>query len=115
MAKAKTTEVIEGMYRQGDVLVMPAQGEDAQGAEIPLGAGRVVLAYGEVTGHAHAIVADGAKQFRAKGTQLKSFLHIIAPVVLRHEEHAPIKIEGKVKEVRIQRQWSSERIRQVAD
>ena len=56
----RVPETAPAMVRQGDVLLVPAD-------EIPDGAkpiardhGRVVLAYGEVTGHAHAIAAPGA-------------------------------------------------------
>lgn len=53
------------MFRQGDVLIVPL-GEDAVpdhavGAvsEPRDGRGRLVLALGEVTGHAHAVVGPG--------------------------------------------------------
>lgn len=105
---------IAGQVRQGDVLVLDVDKiEDA--VEIPRDAGRVVLAYGEVTGHAHAIVADDVRHYRAKGTTLKTYLRLVTPVALRHEEHGEIPVKGKTKEVRIQRQWTSDRIRQVQD
>lgn len=42
-------------YRQGDVLIerIDSVPDDAQ--PVPLEDGRIVLAHGEVTGHAHAI------------------------------------------------------------
>lgn len=45
--------------RQGDVLLIPVPvGTQTLGAPVPREDGRVVLAHGEVTGHAHAIAAD---------------------------------------------------------
>ena len=51
------------MYRQGDVLIVPIK---AFRRNWPVGreAGRVVLAHGEVTGHAHAIKDQNAALFR---------------------------------------------------
>jgi hypothetical protein len=46
------------LYRQGDVLVQQVD-EIPDGLHaVPLDKGRVILAYGEVTGHAHAVVGD---------------------------------------------------------
>lgn len=41
--------------RQGDVLLTPVSSLPAGCTEVPHDKGRIVLAYGEVTGHAHAI------------------------------------------------------------
>ena len=108
-------ENIEGQYRQGDVLIMEGKESPDTGEFIARDNGRVVLAYGEVTGHAHAIVSDGAKHYRSKTSVLKTYLSLVEPVMLRHEEHREIPIKEKFKEVRIQRQWSTERIKQVQD
>lgn len=82
-------------YRQGDVLLVPC-------AEIPAGAheeapenGRVVLARGERTGHAHTMAADRVCYFREDGSGSGGgFLRVAgpAPVDLTHEEHAPLSI-----------------------
>lgn len=51
--------------RQGDVLLTKVASIPAGCTEVPYDKGRIVLAYGEVTGHAHAIadhhVAHGSK------------------------------------------------------
>jgi hypothetical protein len=44
------------MYRQGDIMVKPVNRIPQGLKAVPLDKGRVILAYGEVTGHAHAIV-----------------------------------------------------------
>lgn len=43
------------MFRQGDVLLRPVTKTPGNLKKVPLDKGRVILAYGEVTGHAHAI------------------------------------------------------------
>lgn len=107
---------IVGMSRQGDVLVMNDTSNEV-GEEVPSDAGRTVLAYGEVTGHAHALPYEEARLYKDKaGSSLRMHLRLVSPTAfLKHEEHAPIEIDNKPKEVRIQRQWTSERIRQVQD
>ena len=74
--------------RQGDVLLVPVD-------EVPEGArplartrGRVVLAEGEVTGHAHAIRSAAATL-----------------VTLDHEEHAAIEVAPGAYRVVIQREF----------
>ena len=80
------------IYRQGDVLIITTD-RKVSGTEVPRDKGRVILAYGEVTGHAHAIVADEAVLTRdeALGTR---FLQVLAEggVELVHEEHGTITL-----------------------
>jgi hypothetical protein len=94
------------MYRQGDVLIMSVDEVPVDLEEIPRDNGRVVLAYGEVTGHAHAIKEPNVRFLRDKITSDR-FLDVKptndnkhAPVKLVHEEHAPIALPpGKYKVV----------------
>ena len=108
------------MYRQGDVLIEPLDEVLGDTEAVPLDAGRVVLAYGEATGHAHAIAGPDVgfvAHMRAKGAADGSvtYLDIARPVALRHEEHAPITLpKGKYRVVR-QREWDDEQERRVAD
>jgi hypothetical protein len=52
------------MYRQGDVLIIPVESIPERLDPIGREDGRVVLAHGEVTGHAHVIKAEQAALFR---------------------------------------------------
>ena len=75
---------------------------------------RLVLADGEVTGHAH-VIYRGAVMFRADEGQ-GTYLQVGesgADVV--HEEHAPIAIPAGLYESTIQSQYEPEEIRNVAD
>ncbi len=73
-------------YRQGDVLIERVGSLPAKLVTIAREQGRVILAHGEVTGHAHAISepgtdllqAENGDQFvRVAGRQIKSRLKIL--------------------------------------
>jgi hypothetical protein len=104
------------MYRQGDVLIVPVTDIPEQLEPIEREAGRVILAHGEVTGHAHAIKAEGAALFRDPKL-MAVFMTVTAdgPVALDHDEHSTIMIPpGNYRVIR-QREYSPEAIRNVAD
>jgi hypothetical protein len=107
------------IYRQGDVLLQRTSKRTMAGTPLPRRAGRVVLAEGEVTGHAHAIDSPLAELFEERTGQL--FLRVEparagqAPAVVRHEEHAAITLEPGIYRVTRQREYSPEAIRPVAD
>ena len=103
------------MYRQGDVLIVPVKSLPKTLEPVDREQGRVVLAHGEVTGHAHAIKDRNAALFR--DPKLAAiFMHVSGdPVALEHEEHATITIPpGNYRVIR-QREYSPEAIRNVAD
>lgn len=103
--------------RQGDVFVEALDGEiPAMAKAVKPDAGRTILAYGEVTGHAHAMPGAKAKLFRvADESTMTSYLTVKETVALQHEEHAPIEIPPGNYRVNVQREYSPEAIRQVAD
>lgn len=97
--------------RQGDVLLVPV-------AEVPAGArrlaragGRVVLAEGEVTGHAHAIRSASATLLAVGEDR---YLRVAAPVTLDHEEHAALGVAPGVYRVVIQREYVPPEVSPVA-
>lgn len=99
-------------YRQGDVMLVAA--------EIPKGSkpglrdqDRIVLAYGEVTGHAHAIADPACAIF--VGSHGTPYIRAKKAVELKHEEHGTIKVPAGSYRVVRQREYSPEAIRQVAD
>ena len=107
------------MYRQGDVLLIPVKSIPKGANELPRDNGRVVLAYGEVTGHAHAFSSGRATMFREDGSGGGGGTFLLvkggAPAALRHEEHTTVKVPPGNYEVRRQREYTPERLRQVAD
>jgi hypothetical protein len=104
------------IVRQGDVYAKTFESLPQGAVPIPRDNGRVVLAYGEATGHAHAIADEGAELFSVPGTNDK-FLRIMGSsgAILRHEQHAPVLFIPGVYRVRMQRECSPEGIRYVAD
>src|SRR4051794_13547906 len=81
------------MVRQGDVLLIPAAREAVTASHVARARddGAVVLARGELTGHAHAIHDAGATLFVAEG-EADAILVVEGGAVLVHEEHAAIPI-----------------------
>lgn len=86
---------------------------------IPRDGGRVILAYGEVTGHAHAIMEREVEQFAAADAPPDSgvtFLEVKeALALLQHDEHSTIELPAGFFRVTRQREYSPEAIRRVAD
>lgn len=105
------------LFRQGDVLIRERAEPVAIAAEVPRDNDRVILAYGEVTGHAHAIRNPKAKLFRDDGNGGSTYLSVTDPagVALQHEEHATIMLPPGNYDVTIQREYSPEAIRNVED
>lgn len=98
-------------YRQGDVGLVkePVPKNATHKPE----SGRVVLAYGEVTGHAHALAPKTVLVFEHEGTRW-----IRVPkkgAVLSHEEHGKIALAPGDYRVVIQREYTPEEIRNVKD
>jgi hypothetical protein len=101
------------MYRQGDVLIVACDRVEVA-KQVEREGGRIVLAHGEVTGHAHAISSMDATLFMDEAT-LNRYLDVRAPVTLDHEEHGRIELPSGFYEVRRQREYRPEGLRQVAD
>lgn len=105
-------------YRQGDVLIRAIANIPEGLTEVPRDQGRVVLAYGEVTGHAHAITDPAVQMLAADVNDLtRAFLNIEAEtaVPLEHEEHHTLLLPPGLYEVRRQREYAPEAPVWVAD
>ena len=101
-------------YRQGDVLLIEAEGAiDPAARKVKREDGRIILAHGEATGHAHAIDETDAELWEAPTG--RRHLRLVKPAALLHEEHAPISLPSGLYDVRRQREYSPEEIRTVAD
>jgi hypothetical protein len=108
-------------FRQGDVLVQRIDDRARSGKDVSEG-GRIVLAHGEVTGHAHQVVEAGTK---VDDTPAAAFfeepdgtrvLFVNRPCSLIHQEHGPIALApGCYKVVRQREYVAPELNRSVAD
>jgi hypothetical protein len=99
-------------YRQGDVLLIKVNQLPQEKMLIEREYGRIVLAHGEATGHAHAI-SDPIARFWDSGKE--RVLEIPEPTELKHEEHAAIPLAPGYYRVIHQREYTPERIQHVQD
>lgn len=106
------------MFRQGDVMIVSCDAIPADLTPVERDNGRIVLAYGEVTGHAHAILDSEAMLLQGADLETR-FLNVLAEggVKLVHEEHSTVDIPAGTYRVIRQREYdlASGAVRQVAD
>lgn len=104
-------------YRQGDVLIRKVDRIPSNSTEVR-NHGRIVLAFGEVTGHAHAVTACEAQEFTFVDTKKAThrFLEVFdRGATVTHEEHAPIPLPAGLYEIIRQREYTPVSERSVAD
>lgn len=98
------------MWRHGDVMI-------AEAGEIPAGAKKrhnLILAYGELTGHAHRIAESGAAELFTLADEL--FLRVTADqATVIHEEHQAIVLPRGLYKVWQQREYTPKAIRRIVD
>jgi hypothetical protein len=103
------------MFRQGDVLLIAVDAlPEARLTLVPREDDRVVLAHGELTGHAHALFDPGAALFRREGTD-EHFLRLDRESTLSHEEHDPIVLREGVYRVIRQREYRPDGVIPIGD
>lgn len=95
------------LYRQGDVLIRRIDSLPTNLTPVPLEAGRVILAHGEVTGHAHAVTGDVELLAADVAEMDQRFMRVLSECRVVHEEHDTITLPPGVYEVRRQREYTS--------
>lgn len=118
-------------YRQGDVLLVKIDKLPKGTNEVALD--RVILAYGEATGHAHVLEREKVKPLMkhprpdkpAWDAGAERFIEVMEAASLKHldlprgdrptGEHADVPLEPGLYQVVRQREWSDEMARYVAD
>ena len=102
--------------RQGDVLIRSVQTIPAEAKPVQRDRGRVILAYGEVTGHAHEIAdPDASGAVLLTVAESATFLRLMKKTQLVHQEHGPIDLMPGTYEVLRQREYSYGESRKVLD
>jgi hypothetical protein len=99
------------MYRQGDVLIVSDQVPE-KAEEIPID-DRIVVAYGEVTGHAHAISKLQARLYAH--ADLRYLVVSDEGADLTHEEHSTIHLPAGTYRIVHQREYIPQSSRLVLD
>lgn len=99
--------------RQGDVLLVRVSALPGNAVEVKSDK-RVILALGEVTGHAHAIEIknDNVKLWDANAER---FVQALEDVTLRHEEHGEVFLGRGIYRQAFQAEDFGEEVRRVAD
>jgi len=100
------------MYRQGDVLLIPVNKVPANKKMVERVGGRLILAEGEATGHAHAISNQHASMY---ATAIGVFLMLEKAAELLHEEHGKIDLPVGNYQVIRQREYDPVKERLVRD
>ena len=105
------------IYRQGDVLIRRVESLP-KGAQDVTRQGRIVLAFGEATGHAHALAEGAAREFTFADANetVRRFLRVVSEQAeVRHEEHTSIPLPPGIYEVILQREYSPRASHAVSD
>jgi len=96
------------VFRQGDVLLdqVAELPDDAETHLLAPAHGRIILAYGEVTGHFHAVPAAAGELMEVTTSgRVDRYLRIRSRTRLTHQEHGPIELEPGLYRVRIQSEY----------
>lgn len=103
------------IVRQGDVLIERVNSDprNKKHKKVPREKGRIVLAHGEATGHAHAICEPGAEMIELETGE--RFVISESGISIQHEEHARIDLPAGIYKVGQQVEYSPEEIRNVTD
>jgi hypothetical protein len=96
------------VVRQGDILIILNDPAAEAGDEIPRDNGRVVLAYGEATGHAHALDERHVTLYTHKKSADRVLKVVGNVAYLKHDEHFKIQIPSGTHTVRRQREWTDQ-------
>jgi hypothetical protein len=99
------------IYRQGDVLIKRIRAVPQTAANKRESG---ILAFGEVTGHCHKVEHLDQAEVLEVGSDL--YLRVSDEGVrIVHDEHAPISLPSGDYQVTIQREYTPQEIRNVAD
>ena len=93
-------------YRHGDVFLKGINSIPKE-AKAVKPEGDIILAYGEVTGHAHRVQGSGVELLEVNGTR---YLRVLAEAeaYLNHEDHGRIDLAPGFYEVVQQVEWTLE-------
>ena len=99
-------------YRQGDILLVSTN--DALQTENPVKPqrGKVIVAFGEVTGHHHALPAEDVTAYQV-GERMQ--LVVAKTTSLAHQEHATIEVAAGTYWIIYQREYQRGEVRRVID
>ena len=103
------------LIRQGDVLIVATDNIPAAAKPVPLENGRLILAHGEVTGHAHVVEGDAVFLAADLDEMADRYLRVLSECSVVHDEHETLTLPPGTFRVVRQREYTPERIVNVAD
>lgn len=109
----KGIEMIKSI-RQGDVCLQKIDALPVGCVAVETEKNRIVLAYGEMTGHSHAIYED-IDQVKVWAINKVKYLEVMATVMLKHEEHSAATIEPGIYKLPVQVEYTPEELRITRD
>jgi hypothetical protein len=99
------------LLRQGDVLLVRVKSLPKKAKKLATN----IVAYGEVTGHAHKVEVDAGDCVLVEDENGNMFVRVKGKAVLKHEEHKAVKLSSGTYKVVHQREYDPVRERRVAD
>ena len=102
------------IYRQGDVLLVQVENLPKGAKEVTVN-GDVILAFGEVTGHAHRIKQTEKPSARIYDFGAERYLKLTEKVALLHEEHSAVFLDAGTYRQIFQFEEKRMEIQRVAD
>jgi hypothetical protein len=93
-------------YRQGDVLLCAVDEIPVTATPVTEEGDRVVVALGELTGHAHAFAPEAVRMFREVWSGRSFFVIGQGGGELVHEEHDPLRLPEGHYELKRQREYT---------
>jgi len=96
-------------YRQGDVLIFSLQDKYKRGIKSIIAEGYTlrdnnVIIEGEISGHKHEV--ENGKLYEKNG---KLIIEALQDCIVKHPEHAPIKLPQGTYEIDIQEEYDEEK------
>lgn len=101
------------IIRQGDVMLEKIQKLPSKLTKQKAKNGKHIIAYGEVTGHCHAIEEKGCEMYVADDGRV--YLTIEEETEIKHDEHEAIKLPAGIYTYVPQREYTPQAIKNVLD
>lgn len=104
------------ILRQGDVILVPVASIPKDAQDVTPEKGRVVLQFGEATGHAHAFYDGGVRLYQGTAANAPRYLHVVkTTALLRHDEHTTVKVPPGKYMLPGQSEYTPSELRRVTD
>ena|SRR5882724_2205050 len=106
----------KNQFRQGDVLIEGVPSKKIEGKDATEN-GRIVLAHGEATGHAHEVISEDATLIHPEDMKAvgELILSVRSDAEIVHQEHATIPIKRGNYRITRQMEYSQKAPQRVAD